>query len=379
MLNITKERKAGDKGMIANYAQLGKSELIQLIGIQQDKEKLNKLTINDNGETIVEYKKNIEREKYGDKKCLSTAPLLIWMYLHFLSPDENGNIDMLKMTDIVKDTGFTYRTCKKAIEQLEDNQYILKTKYVHGMFSVRLADFKNYFLSRKKGGKGYIELQKEKFLELLKIAHTHNTRKHILNTIRLILRLYMLSEQSEREFRKKRKVTKNFRKTLRSLTSYLPKYFYGKATKQIILAANDDLKKFGICIDIENNEEILFCPENDIAGAEERKETFEHYQDMLHFHLIEIEDMLQAYIKTTSYTEKMYYFNELRQKYKITRCSNQYVQPVFNLASLAQLAVEYSLDAVKNALSYLFSKFSSQGIAITNTGGLVRQIIKENI
>lgn len=372
---------------MTNYAQIGKGELIQLLGIQQDEEKIQKIDIQD-GKTVKQYKINREREKYGSKKRLSTAPLLLWIYLHFLSPeDRTGKVFMLRISDIVRDTGFTYKTCKDAIQTLAMENYIELSDFVQGNFTILLRDYKNYFLSRKKGGTGYVELKKEHFFQLLEIAHQRKGRKNstiyrngILNTLRLILRTYLLADQSEKEYRKKNKVSKIFSKSVDQLKKYLPRYFCNKTTKRIMDAAVNDLAEFGVSLHEENGE-LLFSPCDDISGAAERKETIETYTDMLSMHLSEIERILDNYTsKTTSLTDK--YSNilpVLTEKYNINGPANNYVRPAFAISTLAQLAVEYSLRAVKKALSLVFSDYALRGVQIQNSSGLVRQLIRNNI
>lgn len=380
------KRMAGEK-MLTNYAQIGKGELIQILGIQQDEEKIQKIDIQ-NGKTVKQYKINREREKYGTKKRLSTAPLLLWIYLHFLSPeDETGKVFMIRISDIVRDTGFTYKTCKAAIQTLAKENYIELSEFVQGYFTIQLCNYKNYFLGRKKGGTGYVELTKDHFSHLLEIAHQRKGRKNstiyrngILNTLRLILRTYMLSEQSEKEFRKRNRVSKKFFKSIEQLKKYLPRYFCNKTTKRIMDAAVNDLAEFGIYLQ-EKNGELLFSPRNDISGAAERKETMETYTDMLSMHLSEIERILDNYTsKTTSLTDK--YSNilpALIEKYNIKGPANNYVRPAFAISTLAQLAVEYSLQAVKKSLSLVFSDYALHGVQIQNPAGLVRQLIRNNI
>lgn len=373
--------------MLTNYAQIGKGELIQILGIQQDEEKIQKIDIQ-NKKTIKHFKINQERKKYGSKKRLSTAPLLLWIYLHFLSPEDGtGKVFMLHISDIVKDTGFTYKTCKDAIQTLARENYIELSDFVQGNFTILLCDYKNYFLSRKKGGTGYVELKKEHFFQLLDIAHQRKGRKNstvyrndILNTLRLILRTYMLSEQFEKEFRKKKRVSKKFFKSIGQLKKYLPRYFCNKTTKRIIDASVNDLAEFGVSL-YEENGELFFSPCDDISGAAERKETMETYTDMLRMHLFEIECILDNYTsKTTSLTEK--YNNilpALIEKYNIIGPAYNYVRPTFTISTLAQLAVEYSLQAVKKALSLVFSDYALRGVQIQNSSGLVRQLIRNNI
>ncbi len=109
-----------------------------------------------------------EKSRYGERVTLSRNAILLFMYLHFLSPDENGFIRMVNVQEAASFLHCCPRTVRNSMNVLAASGYIAfrKLENIPCHYSVFLSDFRDYFRTAKEGGRGYLLLTRETFSAL---------------------------------------------------------------------------------------------------------------------------------------------------------------------------------------------------------------------
>ena len=109
-----------------------------------------------------------EKARYGERMTLSRNAILVFVYLHFLSPDENGFIRMVNVQEAAEFLHCCPRTVRNSLNALASSGYIAvrKLENIPCHYSVFLSDFRDYFRTAKEGGRGYLLLTRETFLAL---------------------------------------------------------------------------------------------------------------------------------------------------------------------------------------------------------------------
>ncbi len=123
-----------------------------------------------------------EKARYGERTTLSRNAILVFVYLHFLSPDENGFIRMVNIQEAADFLHCCPRTVRNSLNSLASSGYIAlrKLENIPCHYSVFLSEFKDYFRTAKEGGRGYLLLTKETFLAL--------AGQSTINSLRLAVR-----------------------------------------------------------------------------------------------------------------------------------------------------------------------------------------------
>ena len=368
---------------LASYAQIGKSELIQAIGIMNDTGEFAgiELTVKDGqSETTVTNKNNIEKE-YGDKERLSTTPLLLWMYFHYLSPDAEGLVRNISIREAADYLNVSVKGIRKAIEALVKSGYIFASEIINSTVTIMLPDFKNYFKTKDQGGHGYLELSEDNFLSLVSIANQRLKRgtkdpddeyknKSLVNRIRIKIRSFIMCDHAQRQYKRNKKADKTVTKTLHEMLSFLPGYFYPKKLLKVLDSIKDT-----IAYVVEDDKVKMVATVGDFNGVKERNSLIRTIGKNVKNKINEINDLIQQYN-----------LSDAKDPYILTAaniylqddldCCKTYSYSKEEVNDIAKLCLQYSEDVVFEALGYIYSNFIITGRTIQNFGALLRTCIR---
>lgn len=369
---------------MSSYAQLGKAELIQAIGVIDDYNELSEIELEieeGKAKTILTQEKHSEKDKYGDKERLATAPFLLWMYLHYLSPDEQGLIRNISIVDAAEYLNLSVKGIRMAIKTLSKLGYIYSSDIIKNIVTVMLPDFKNYFKSKEQGGHGYLELSETNFLSIVAIAAERTKRgsknpnakyenKSIINKIRIKMRSFIMCDYAQRQFKRNKKADTMVEKTVRQMLQFLPRYIYPKKLLELLCSIRDTIAYAVIDDKIRMNAIVA-----DFNGVKERNSR-------IHSLSKNVKNKLQD----MNYVIEQYNAAEEKEPYELTKHGIYlredietcyiYTYSDEDLKDIAKLCLQYSEDIVFDALGYVYSNFIILGRTIKSIGALLRASIK---
>ena len=378
--------KGGENTMsrnLASYAQIGKSELIQAIGIMNDDSEIAgiELEIKDGQpETTVIRANNAEKE-YGDKEKLPALPLLLWLYFHYLSPDAEGLVRNISITEAADYLHASVKGIRKAIKILEKAGYIYSSMIIRNTVTIMLPDFKNYFKTKDQGGHGYLELSEENFLGLVAIANQRLKRgtkdpeepyenKSLVNRIRIKIRSFIMCDHAQRQYKRNKKADATVTKTMKEMLSFLPNYFYPKKLMNVLESIRDTIAYI-----VEAGQIKMAATVADFNGIKERNSLIRTIGKNVKRKISEIDDLIRQY--NLSDTKDPYILTEagINLRDEMEYCMTySYTKEEIN--DIAKLCLQYSEEIVFEALGYIYSNFIVIGRTIQNFGALLRACIR---
>lgn len=375
---------------MASYAQLGKAELIQAIGVINDyEEKIGiELSVeNGKAKTNIAKRKHSEKDQYGEKERLSTAPLLFWMYLHYLSPDEHGLVRNVSIVDAAKYLNLSIKGIRKAITKLSDTGYIYSSEIINNTVTIMLPDFKNYFKQKDQGGHGYLELSENNFLSIVSIASERMARdtkesdekyenKSLINKIRIKIRSFIMCDHAQRQFKRNKKASTLVEKSIKQLLRFLPAYMYRKKLLEI-LECMRDIITYTVLSDTIKMQAIT----PDFNGVKERNSHIRSYSVHVRKKIDIINNALRAYDYASSEEKNVSELADTLEEHDIYlhddfECGHYHMYSENEIKDIAKLCLQYTEEVVYEALGYMYSNFILLGRNVNNIGALLRTLIK---
>lgn len=370
---------------MASYAQLGKAELIQAIGVIDDyEEKLGIELSIENGkpETSIAKQKHSEKDKYGEKERLSTAPLLFWMYLHYLSPDAEGLVRNVSILDAAKYLNLSAKGIRKAITKLSKEGYVYSSEIIHNTVTVMLPDFKNYFKQKNQGGHGYLELSEENFLSIVAIASERIARgtkekndkyqnKSIINKIRIKIRSFIMCDHAQRQHKRNQKATTMVEKSIKQLLRFLPPYVYKKKMLEILECIRDT-----IAYTVHDDQIKMQAIVPDFNGVKARNSQIRMCSKEVKSRLNNINTALMLYDQSTDDEKDASTLAEYDIYLTDTfECCHYHSFTNDEIKDIAKLCLQYTEHVVFEAIGYMYSHFILLGRKVNNVGALLRTVI----
>lgn len=150
-----------------NFANINIKALVNAVGKQSN------YTI-ENADGTISYINELNAFGIGEK--LHANSLLLYIYLHFLGPNNNAHV----LLDIVEASNFL----NMSVRTLRNNLRILRRKgyinYINGILDDTYDIFIEYYqennLNAISGGRGYISMTKNTFISLIAIHGTNKLR-----------------------------------------------------------------------------------------------------------------------------------------------------------------------------------------------------------
>lgn len=264
----------------------------------------------------------------GKKERLSRLQLCQLLLYHALGPDEKGFVRNISEKEVASILGCTVKTIRNNNIRLVNLNYILLSKYTEDKFNILLLDYKNYHLSSKEGGRGYITMSSDLFIKLIKINNVNSLRLEIRNLVKF-------DDQNVKRI-KVRKASYTYKK----IRSFLPDYMNYQIIK------NKVIKETSGVFDItKTNEGIVFALKSEYNAKLQKKKLSKKYEICFKNYCMS---------KNIPLTQKDY-------------------------DDLVQMSLEYRFNDVIDALSIVYRNYYLKDVNIENYGGLIREIIESNL
>ena len=277
-----------------------------------------------------------EKARYGERMTLSRNAILVFVYLHFLSPDENGFIRMVNVQEAAEFLHCCPRTVRNSLNALASSGYIAVRKLENSpcQYSVFLSDFRDYFRTAKEGGRGYLLLTRETFLAL--------AGQSTINSLRLAVRS-ILSFADGRE-RADAQNPRSYPEIARALPGYCSR-------KHIL--AETDRDAFRKIFDVQSDRYTIrmrIRADFDPAGASDllRKDCESA-----------VLDLLKELNKNASRAHRL----------SFTKAE---------MRDISGIALRYSVPNVLHAIRQVMREYIETDRAVKNVGALIRTYAKAN-
>ena len=316
-----------------------------------------------------------ERNQYGYQPALKANAIRLFLAYHFYPIDAQGIIKHANIYELASLLNCDIKTI------YNNNRLLTKYGYIcHGSadcdgdFVVMIKNYEDNFKPAKEGGRGYLNLSFESFRELLKL------RK--LNALRIYIR--ELAETEMPDFSANANsvcVTKKYREMLRALPSYCNRSIIQSAVHY----ASSVTKLFTVEMD-QKKCRFIVNKDYDVRAA------MEHSMELAESSVLKICTDLQNEMKQSIQDLVSYYYKHFEYPAGVVLPSPDKLQknkkkghtPIFvpslnDMIDFRKIAVQYGIQPLQSALSYLFRAISIQGVVISNPGGYVRRILQSNL
>ena len=283
-----------------------------------------------------------EKNRFGYRYPLKQKALLLYMYLHFLSPDENGYISKVDTEETAQKLHCTERTVKNNLRLLMREGYITAGKTcVSGYYQVFLNGYKQIFLKAKEGGRGFLRISSGMMEELTDLPDT--------NAVRLAIRSYI--NETELHFRP----GANREKSIRDIKAQLPEYVTKK--KLFSVFENPVFRKLFSVIQKKRTAIIS------LREQFNQEKLAEQVKDACRQEVKKLEDQINKETKKRGKYEKKYPMR-LTEK---------------DLSDISNIALRLPITAVTDAVRIFYETYVVNNINYDSAGALVRAYATEQV
>ncbi|WP_121616688.1 hypothetical protein [Virgibacillus halodenitrificans] len=267
-----------------------------------------------------------------NKHRLSKTQILQFILYHFYHVDERGVIRNVQEKDIAEAIGCTLKTVRNNNVIFEQLDLIYHSRSSNGI-NIKLVDYPHYF---DKNGYGYIELSFERLEELIKIEN--------VNALRLEIRKELVYDNNEAKRKYKHDYSPS-KISFHDFKTFAPKYtHYRGMLEEISKKGTNTYKTI-----INDDNSLYFILDEGMQSSKELKE-----------------------VKKEEYTKAI---AEYLDQHKVSGYVSQ-----LDRSDFVQLAFEYSLNRVFQALDVLINEEFVLGLQVTrNFGGRLRTIIRQQL
>ena len=302
------------------------------------------------------YKKiyHNEKNRYGYRPMLKANAIKLFLLLHFYHPDNNGIVYNLEACDLASVIGCNVRTVWNNLKVLEEYTYISYSKNEYGLINVILNDYENYYLPANKGGRGFLVMSKEL---LTKLNSTDS-----LVSLRIFIRELLSLDSPELKG-----VASVDYKNIRDIRNTLPAYCKPSVIKAK-LTKNSDIFNVTFKDDVVRFEiDKAYIPKNQKAYVHEE------YVGILQNFIWEFNQNV-AYVNSgenvSGKFSSFFNINTPVASYKLMKLTD------IEIDDIASLSLHYSYDIVINALSVVYKEYYMYEKTVNNLAGLLSTIIR---
>lgn len=127
-----------------------------------------------------------ETNAFGMGNKLKFNSIILYMYLHFLGPNENAHV-LLDIEEAARYLNIPRRTILNNLNILYHNEYIAYTSgIVEGTYDIFLEYYSSNGLKSSESGRGYLTISQKLFLNLLKLRNTNMLRLAIRSCLNAV-------------------------------------------------------------------------------------------------------------------------------------------------------------------------------------------------
>lgn len=387
--------------VLNNFANIGKSVLIQSIGLQKNYSEIEESTtevidysntecmnckwnaiihnfepsseiyktamnacISCSKKTVTQqtvYKKvyHNEKNRYGYKPMLKCNAIKLLLLMHFQNPDRFGIVKSIHLKEIADILCCDLKTVRSNLEILAQYQYISYSRLDTYEYTICLNDYENYYLPANKGGRGFFVMSKELLLQLFAIQNLVSLRIHIRELIEL-------------DNLNIRTTFSAINKSYKDIKNALPSY-----CKPCVI--RDAVSKHSGIFQITINESSIRFEIDEYYNAKLQKEScYNEYYAMFVKFMTDFNQIVPL-VNTNQLSDHSYaeFFKSGQvntgQVYHLLSFTN------VQLEDLAHIALQYSFQHVLDALAIVYQTYIMPERKIHNLGGLLQTIISSNI
>lgn len=300
----------------------------------------------------------IYESRYGTRPKLNRNAVLLFMLLHFQTPDASGFLSSVAIPALAEKLHIHERSIRNNLEKLKTFGYIHYDMSFNNTVNIILLDYKSYYANAREGGFGYIKISDAVIDELSSV------RSIIL--FRILVRQYLDSDKTD-------ETTQTYKELLHSLPRYCRRSIIDNKIKETQ----------GIFCISQNTNSLTFrlSPEYNVKVQYEKqyKENTEHYKNLM--------DKLNDFTLSISrITSKTIIPNDLKRFFSHDGIivSKPYMFQLSGLTdvpeTLARIACKYGLPAVDNALADTYRlQMCTKHKLIHNLGAFILTVIKNKL
>lgn len=283
-----------------------------------------------------------EKHKYNIRKLLLFSRSLILQFLlYIMTCDGSGYVKLLSIAEMSEYLGVSERTIRNNNKYLINNGFICTSKIDTDRYRLFIPNYKDYFKSKKEYGKGYLEVTKEIFEELIKDEK--------VVSIRAALRLLLEENKVNRNNPARELIF-----TYKNIQNFLPSYVNCKKKVKEILKNGSS----NIIFKIELQERTINYNLRDNYNKNYILEKHSYnYEVSIRHHITKLSRQI---------------FGQGISAYEITNINDF-------IPDFVQMSHQHSLELVLDGIRSLLEEINNQNYDIKNHGGYVRNKIKDII
>lgn len=296
-----------------------------------------------------------EKNRYGYAPSLKSYALQTFLFLHFCGPSEVGIISDFSIKKAAANLQCTQKTIHAALKKLQDTGYITYSAgSSRGCYHVLLQDYKNYYASANKGGRGYITMP----LCFLQQLGSFNS----LNMIRIFLREYLNIDAQK---------TSGIyidKKSYKQLLAYLPYYCRPKHL-DIYLQSSNPIYDI-LC----SNNNVVFELRPEYIGDVQKDIFINECKNRIKQQIAQDNLLIENLNSHTSITDLPTWLAEVGEK-----CLDFNLPIVLtnkDLEDCAKLCWQYSFSQVIHAIHQTYIHYPAHS-SLKNYGGMIRVLIED--
>lgn len=280
-----------------------------------------------------------EKNRYGEKAPLQRNALLLFLYMHYLHPDQYGlvQVDIKKAAETIH---CAERSVRNNLHLLDKQNYIVLQKGEYpGTYFAFIQSYPQYFHTMEQGGRNYIALSYDTFQTL--------TEEKEINALRLSIRILTSSIDSTTP-----KLLHN-ETSFKEIRRLLPNYCCNKLIRHLA-----DTKTFHKLFQIAQSAHTMFI---DIVEAFNPNKLTENLKKDCLIQIDNCIDLINEKANQLGYKYGKHWFLNKKEKNDI-----------------ANIALQYRPVHIINALHTVYDSFILPGRPVDNVGALVRSITQSN-
>lgn len=276
-----------------------------------------------------------EKNKYGFRHELKRNALLLFMYLHYLNPDDQGLV-YVDIEDAASFLHCTERTIKNNLRLLNRHCYIDldPVTVCPGYYKLFLNEYSTYFLPANNGGRGYCVLPLTHLEALVDMPDINSLRLAIRNLI------------PDTTFSKVNRIEKPYVEVQRNLPVYCSK-------KKIRSITSSD--EFQNIFDVSSKKYFIAIKTKSKYDVSQVANT---YKSDCRVKVLQLIDTLQKNAK------------QIKSRYKLVVLEEE-------LNDICSIALKIPIKYILQALQQINENYILNHLKINNLGALVRTIATE--
>lgn len=388
---------------LLNYVKIGRAPLIQLIGLQPNFKRTVKVldekasgcdkcpyaplsgylipydsicdrcaraVISEKTVYVNEHNIYSRNNPYSDTHLLKAGAIRLYIVLHFCGIDtKHGITDTITVPELAELLSCHSKTVKNNLNTLEEHGYIKILPAEDEWFSVQIINYSQNFQKADRGGRGYIMFSQDLLKEVLSHRHT--------NELRLCLRLINETTLNMDKGGAHKARTKL---TYEDLRRYLPFYVKPHIIRQIMT----NLSSLFADVNTGRSAMIVTLAPEFVASKVYTAEKHRNFVEITDF-TNQLRQVIDAFNRSPEEGSSgiqeaginlpgIHITDDLKIKYDALQ--NFYLVES-DRNDMANLALEYSISEVKEALLVVYNEYIQPRTEIESSlGGLVRRIIQ---